>query len=535
MAFTATQISYASTGFYSKIVTDYLNNAPDLIPFFAHKTDIAGLQQAISNRNSFHTDRSKLADILQEQYQNIHTTEAVQKNIALLKNENTFTITTAHQPNIFTGPLYFLYKILHAIKLAEYSKKQFPQHDFVPVYYMGSEDADLEELGHIYVNGEKLEWNTSQTGAVGRMLADKNLLALIEKISGETGTMPYGNDIIDLIKKNYKEGVTIQQATLQLVNDLFGAYGLLVVIPDNASLKQIAYNIFKEELLHGHSQAITEETGKRLSEAGYSVQAHSRDVNFFYLKKNKRERIEKKGDQWKVVGTDIAFTKAELLLELENNPERFSPNVILRGIFQETILPNIAFIGGGGELAYWLQLKALFDFYKVPYPLLVLRNSYLITDEKASALKNKLDFNTQDLFKPVLQLQNEWIQKNTNHNLNIDAAIQQIHEAYNTLSSQAESIDTSLLQHVGALKSGAIKRVGELGKKMLRSEKRNHEAAMRQIDKLKQRLFPKNNLQERIDNFTPYYAAYGPQWINDLYINSLALEQEFVVLEKIKV
>lgn len=533
MAFGATKIPYQHTEFFSKIVIDYLNKEADLIPFFKHEVNTNSLQDVIQQRLAFDTNRNILVSALEAQYQNIPITETVKQNISLLKKATTFTITTAHQPNIFTGPLYFLYKILHAIRLSEYCKAQFPQYDFVPVYYMGSEDADLDELGHIFIQGKKITWNTNQTGAVGRMLVDKNFLRLIDMIAGEVGIQTFGEEIISIIKKSYTEGEIIQVATLKLVNELFGKYGLLVVIPDNSILKAIATEIFKEELLQGHSLKIVEETGLQLNEAGYNAQAHSRAINLFYLKDDLRERIEKNGEDWKVNNTDVSFSKDELLKELIEHPERFSPNVILRGIFQETILPNIAFIGGGGELAYWLQLKALFDFYKVPYPMLLLRNSFLIIDEKSSVHINKLGLSPIDIFKPVLELQNSWTEKNTSNNLSVDTSLQTANDLYKNLSQQALSIDSTLLQHIEALKTAAIKRIDLLGKKMLRAEKRNHETAMRQIEKLKQKLFPNHNLQERIDNFIPYYAKYGAGLIDELYKNSLAVEQEFIVLEKI--
>lgn len=532
MAFVPTKIPYTQTGFYSKIVIDYLNNEANLHSFFLHPANKAGLEQAIVSRQHFNTNRKELGKALEHQYTGISTNDAVYTNMNLLQKETTFTITTAHQPNIFTGPLYFLYKILHAVKLAAYSKQQFPQYDFVPVFYMGSEDADLDELGHVYINGRKKIWNTAQTGAVGRMKVDKELLKLIEEIANEVGVQPEGQAIIALLKKNYAEGETIQQATFKLVNELFGKYGVLVVIPDNAALKKLAHPVFMEELLHGPSSKITTTTGERLRASGYTAQAHSREINFFYLIDDKRERIEKDAHLWRVVNTEIVFTEIQLLEELSSHPERFSPNVILRGIFQEIILPNIAFIGGGGELAYWLQLKDLFAHYKVPYPVLVLRNSYLIVDERSVQLKNKLGFSYADFFQPVQQLQSQWVQKHSNKNLSVDEALENVNTLYNALGQQAAAIDGTLIKHVEALKVQAATRIEVLGKKMLRAEKRTHQASMHQIEKLKQQLFPGEQLQERVENFITYYAKYGAAFIDELYTNALALEQEFVVLEE---
>jgi hypothetical protein len=195
----ATYLPYNSTGFFSKIIADYLSGASELHAFYQLSPTIDGIKAAIAARQNFDTPRNILVEVLQEQYVSITHTKKVARNIQLLSDKNTFTITTAHQPNIFTGPLYFIYKIMHAIKLADELGAQLPQYKFVPVYYMGSEDADLDELGFVNVGGQKLTWKTRQTGAVGRMKVDKALLKLIHAIHGQTGVLPYGKELTDLL------------------------------------------------------------------------------------------------------------------------------------------------------------------------------------------------------------------------------------------------------------------------------------------------------------------------------------------------
>ena len=178
MKFTSARLPYRQTNCFTKIILDYLDHAEGLKPFYDHAPSLQGIQKAITGRQKFSTNRKILVEELKKQYSDVQQSDAVKKSIEALLSENTFTITTAHQPNIFTGPLYFIYKILHAIKLSEHCKVSLPQYNFVPVFYMGSEDADLDELGHFYLNGEKIAWNTRQTGAVGRMKVDKELLQI---------------------------------------------------------------------------------------------------------------------------------------------------------------------------------------------------------------------------------------------------------------------------------------------------------------------------------------------------------------------
>lgn len=531
MQFRKKLIPYHQTNYYSKIVIDYLNHAESLSSFYVYKPNKDGLKAALEKRLLFTVNREVLATALDSQYQSLVVSDATKKNIELLKLETTFTITTAHQPNIFTGPLYFIYKILHAIKLAEFCKSIFPQYNFVPVYYMGSEDADLDELGHIYLRGQKLNWNTNQSGAVGRMKVDKGFMDLIENVASQIGVLPHGEEVISLIKSSYAQPTNIQEATLQLVNALFGKYGLVVIIPDNPLLKKQFDQVIKEELLHSLSIKIVQQTNELLEAKGYKPQAVARDINLFYLLDDNRSRIERNGNTWEVADLNKRFTEDEIIHELENHPERFSPNVILRGMLQETILPNIAFIGGGGELAYWLQLKELFDYHHVFCPLLVLRNSFLNIDERQSSLLAKLGLTAEELFSDTFDLQRKWIALHSKNDLNIATHLSHLEEVYKNLQQQVSHVSNSLATHTLALQANAVKKLELLEKKLLRAEKKNYEAAMRQIQAVKKSLFPNDNLQERIDNFMVYYAMYGSEWLDLLLQASLPIEQQFTILE----
>jgi bacillithiol biosynthesis cysteine-adding enzyme BshC len=498
----------------------------------ANPPSLQGIQRTIAERKKFSTNRAVLVQELEKQYVGIETSNEVKKNIESLVSDTTFTITSAHQNNIFTGPLYFIYKIVHSIKLADSLKASLPQYNFVPVFYIGSEDADLDELNNINLGGKKLVWETKQTGAVGRMKVDKVLVKLIDAIDGQVSVLPNGNEIVSLIKKSYKEGITIEQATFLFLNELFSEYGLIVLKPDNAVLKKQLVNVFEDDLLNQAASGIVERSITSLSEAGYKVQANPREINLFYLKDDLRERIEIVNGEWQIVNGKKKFTKEELLAEIKLNPERFSPNVILRGLYQETILPNIAFIGGGGETAYWLQLKSLFEHYKVPFPVLVLRNSFLIVEEKWKELISKLNFTIEDFFLPEQELINKLVISESNNETKLNGSLSAVEELYESFKRQAGAVDSSLEKHVDALKTKTVFRLYELEKKMLRAEKRKFADQQRQIQKVKAQLFPENGLQERYENVSYYYANYGKAILRLLYNESLTLEQEFVILSE---
>lgn len=533
----STSLPYKETGYFSSIVTDYLDNSVNLQPFYQHPVSMQGIEAAIKIRQQFKGNREVLVKYLEAQYKWLGTSNAVKENILSLLKETTFTITTAHQPALFTGTLYFVYKILHAVKLADQLNKQYPSYHFVPVYWMGSEDADLDELGKFSLGDEKIVWDTKQTGAVGKMNT-KGLDKLINRIEGELSVQPFGRELVQLLKDSYLNSPDMQTATFKLINSLFAQYGLLVLIPDTASLKRQMIPVFEDDLFRESPSAIVSKTIDKLSKH-HKVQANPREINLFYLDNAIRERIVKSGDIFTVhhrpagqAVSTFTFNEKELRSELQNHPERFSPNVILRGLYQETVLPNIAFIGGGGETAYWLELKDLFDHFKIPFPLLVLRNSFLIIEKKWKEKIAKMNISATEFFKSEQLLLTELVTRNKNGQLKLSNEMDAAIKLYAQVKNKVLDIDKSLQQHVEALLARALKPLQELEKKLLRAEKRKYEAEERQIHVIKSALFPKDGLQERIENFMPYYAKWGMDFFTLLYNHSLTLEQEFVVLEE---
>lgn len=442
-------ISYADTGFFSKIILDYLKGNESLRSFYSYEPSFSGIASAIAARKNYNTNRKLLVERLRASYSGRAVSQLVQENINRLESSKTFTVTTAHQPNIFTGHLYFVYKILHAIKLAEELESKFEGHHFVPVYYMGSEDADLEELGEVNINGKKYSWETKQSGAVGRMKVDKPFIDLIAAIEGQLSVEPHGSEIIAHVKKYYTVDKTIEQATFEFVHALFGQYGLVILLPDDPALKKEFSPVIRKELDEQFSYTLVGETTRSFPDE-YKVQAAGRELNLFYLKDDVRERIQSVNSSFLIANTELVLSKEETETELENYPERFSPNVILRPVFQEMILPNVAFIGGGGEIAYWLELKSVFDAVDVPYPVLVLRNSFLVVNKKAADLMATLQLSTYDLFIPETELIRKVIERESNHRLNLNEEKQAVSKIYEQIATVAGNIDTTLNRHVEA-------------------------------------------------------------------------------------
>ncbi len=531
MANSYTYIPTGETGYFSKLVNDYSDRSPELAPFYNYTPDAAGIANAISERNAFPVDRERLVSALTRQYEGVTAPAEVLENIQLLLEETTYTITTAHQPNLMTGYLYFVYKILHAIKLAEYLNAQYRGKHFVPVYYMGSEDNDIEELGVFRFRGEKHVWGgNGQSGAVGRM-DTAGLKSLLENVFRLFG--PPGGDCDELQKiltTAYLRHKTIGKATQYLVNELFGRYGLVVLDPDDAALKAAFIPVMKDELLHSNALPVITAQTERL-EAHYKAQMYPREVNLFYLDSQVRERIERHGDKWVVLNTNITFTKEEILAELKAHPEKFSPNVALRGLFQETILPDVVFIGGGAEVAYWLQLKTLFAHYNVFFPVVMLRQSVLWIDTVQARLRQQSGLGIADIFKDEAALVKEYVTTHGSDDWHTSKEAAAMEHLFQTLKEKATALDPTLKSSSEAVLAKMKYQLSVLEKKMLRAEKKKLQVQLQRVTRLKSALFPNGSLQERTDNFMEYYLQYGRSFFDSIKDGIAPVDGKFLVIE----
>ena len=530
MSQSSKHIPFSSTHVFSTLINDYLEGKGNAMDFVQYAPNVEeGYRSAIEGRKKYPINRILLFDVLTKQYSNLPQEKEVNDKLALLKKDTTFVVTTAHQPNLFTGPLYFFYKIIHAIQLAASLKATFPDYDFVPVYYMGSEDADLDEVGAFNLDQKKCQWVTKQTGAIGRMQVDDALLGLLKQLESYWSILPQGHKALEILKNAYQKGSTISEATLSFVHAFFGSKGLLVLQPDDTALKAAFIPMMEKELLTSFSHETIQPTIAALSK-DYHVQSEGRSINLFYLKDSIRARIEKQGEQFIVVDTDIQFTEKEIIAELHQYPERFSPNVILRGVYQETILPGVVFVGGGGELAYWMELKNLFQQLGVHYPLLQLRNSFLLIRQKQSDQWAAMQFEEQDLFKPILELEVAYVKKHATQALDLQDQINNLSTLYSTIKNEVLKVDPTLGTHADNLAQQAKAKLLALEKKMVRAEKRKQSVDIQRIHRIKKELFPQDNLQEREEHFSRWVGQFDLSWIDTIMEHSTGLESRFRII-----
>lgn len=500
-----------------------------LRPFYKYDVNLDSFQTIIDTKKANPIDRQTLVEVLREQYADIETNEKVRQNIEALLDENTFTVITAHQPSLFTGPLYFIYKTITALNLAESLNKKYPNHHIVPIFLIGGEDHDFEEINHLNLFNKTITWENDENGATG-MMQTATLEPVLTEVKDILGTSENAQKIYAILEKCFTQYSTYGKAMFALTNELFKEFGLVVIAPNHAKLKRLFVPMIKDELQNQASKPLVEAEIAKKEAAGFSGQAFVREINLFYLMPNLRERIVLENGRYKVLNTEYEFTPAAMMTEVENHPERFSPNVILRPVYQEAILPNLAYIGGGGELSYWTERQPQFEHFKVPFPMLVRRNSVLWVDKGSSKKLNKLGLTIDDLFGDVEVLIKRYVRENTDEELSLKEAKIAVNQAFDQILAKATAIDATLKKTVLGERTKQINAINMLEGRLLKAEKRNHDIAVNQIRNLKDKLFANNGLQERYDNFLPFYLKHGDSFIQTLKDNLEPLNRDFVVI-----
>ena len=497
------EIAIDQTGLLPPLVTDYLHNKESLASFYRFPFKFDAFADVIKEKEKDETNRPLLVEVLKDQYANLSSADLVDRNIESLLSNKTFTVVAAHQPCLLMGPLYNIYKIACAINLAEQLNKAFPQNHFVPVFWLGSEDHDIEELNHAYVNGKKVVWAGAGTGAMGRLKTD-GLSSVIDEIK----SLGAPQEIIDIMESGLNKFETFGRFTQHFIHEVFKSHGLVVIDQDDKRLKNSFKPVIKEEIGDFTANSVLKPNLDTL-ESTYKLQAKPRDINFFYLGEGYRERIlfNSLTQHYEVKDRHLVFTSQELETEIDAHPERFSPNVIYRPVYQEYVLPNLAFIGGAGELSYWLELEALFDHYQLNYPMLVLRTSMAIVNPGFQKKLEKLNLQIEDLFGDIEQLIVRYVKDNLQGDIQLGGEKNKLEEIFNAVSLKAEAADSTLKQSVASEKQKALTSLENLEAKMLKAEKRKQETAVNQIRNAHSTLFPEGELQERREGLVPFYDA----------------------------
>jgi bacillithiol biosynthesis cysteine-adding enzyme BshC len=532
-----TTLPYAATGAFSGLLTDYIAGSPALAPFYHRRPELAAFAAQLEEKKATYSPeaRQRLVADLRAQYAELGgaVPPAVAANLDLLARDTTFTITTGHQLNLFTGPLYFVYKIVTAIKLSQELKAAYPDHDFVPVYWLATEDHDFAEINHFQLFGKTLSWAGPGEGSLGGPVGRLPLTGLQEELLSQLPP-----EVPAAFREAYAGSATLSEATRRLATSLFGDYGLVCLDADRPALKQALKPVLRQEIENQLSNQAVQATNGQLAAAGYKPQVYSRPLNLFFLTdENKRERLEPDTTpgadctQVTVHGTSRCYSQAELLALADAEPERFSPNVVLRPVYQELLLPNLAYIGGGAEVAYWFQLKGVFDQLGVTYPIVLPRNSAMYVSRANAGKLRKLGLNTLDIFKPLAELKKQVGAQLGQEEVSLAAQQQALAAAFQQVQDLAQRLDPTLVKAVAAEAQKAAGSLASLEKRLAKASEAKHETAYSQLTALKDKLFPDGGLQERTDNVLSVLLN-NPDFIDQLLRCFEPLALVFAVVEE---
>jgi len=497
------------------LIADYLQDKPVLRNFHEGVSTVPKLLNRMAQRSLPQAQRAILVDALNRQYTS-GTDTVIQQQIDCLLNENTVTVTTGHQLGLATGPLFLIYKILSTAALAKKLNAIQRERKVVPVFWLASEDHDIEEIDHVNINGKKIAWQTGQSGPVGR-LATEGIANAIDEILGALIPSPLTNEITGVIRSLDSEtnyGKAFRAMICQLTNPL----GVVVLDADDKELKRSFSAQMKKELEEQVIETCVKETNQQLTELSYSPQVNPRPINLFLLSDQARHRLTREADgRYIEVNGPREFSSSEITRLLEEHPDQFSPNVLLRPVYQEFILPNIATFGGPGELSYWLQLRSTFRAMDVPFPILMLRNSFLLIHPKSTQRMSKLGLSTTDLFRKRHDLERQLAA--AAGPIDLDLEREQLISLYSTIAAKASEVDITLDTAAKAEGQKHLTALDQFEKRILRAAKQKEEQRITQLNKLLDELFPNEGPQERHDNYFDHCARAG-RWLIPELLNA---------------
>ena len=498
-------ISFKETGYFSKKFLDFIDN--ESLSYYPNENNILDV---IKNFNFSKVNRELLSKELEFQYKSIDTSSVVNDNIKSIMSDNTFTVTTGHQLNIFTGPLYVIYKIISVIKLSRMLSQKYPKYKFVPVYWMASEDHDFEEIKSFHSNGKTYSWDIESKGPVGNLNTESLKNILDEDIS-----------IPDFFRDAYSSSSSLSEAVRKYMNHLFGEFGLITIDPNSKNLKKTISDIIVDDVVNNTIEKV-EKSSENTSEV------YVRKINFFFQESDFRQRIDKT-DKFNILSTNLSFTKKEIKDKIGSSPELFSPNVITRCLYQQRILPNVCYLGGPSEIVYWESFKKFFEHYNITYPVLVPRDFVLLLTTKIQKLINKLNLLSSDLFFDKNEIENKVLGVEKDEAKNFKREVNDINKILNNISEKFEKEDPTMKPHVLATAKKMEKKLLQIERRFINKQKKNNDKLINQISDLYSFIKPDNSIQERKENFMSFYDL---NFIENLLENLDPLDFQFKILKK---
>ena len=512
---------------FSTLFQDYMAKSKEIDQFFPRhfmrNKDWKSTIDAVTRRS---LDRSEVAKILSQQNRSYQCGVKTLANIDLLLNDNTVAVVTGQQVGLFTGPMYTLYKALTAVGLCDHLSKVFPEISFVPVFWVEGEDHDFEEVSKIglltaaneyatfrYVPDEKMVGKN--TGASGRVAFTETINKFLKDLRSSLPATDFTEQTFELLRTAHQPGMTFAQSFIHMMNILLEESGIIFLDPNTPDVKQLLKPVFRKEITEG-SEACRLVIGQsELLEERYHAQVKPKSVNAFLFHEKGRFPIEPHPDGFSLKGVRKHFTRDELLTLLDEHPESFSPNVVLRPICQDTLLPTVAYVGGPSEIAYMAQLQPLYDLHGIPAPIIYPRAGVTIIEEKVEKVLQRFSIEALELFKDVEGVKTRIAASVSDFKAEelFASTSGSIEESINSLRSGILSIDKTLEQPIDNTLQRVISTVESLKQKTLSAQKRQHETYLRQVDKAYLHLAPGGAPQERTVSIVYYLNKYGPEFV----------------------
>ncbi len=482
----------------------------------------------LASQNKVH--RNNLTEIITKQYKSFNISEETKRNIELLKSSNTLAIITGQQLGIFTGPLYTLYKSITAIKLAEKLKDEFPNFNFVPVFWLEGDDHDFDEVRTIsilnnennlvdvsYHDGIEEEINR---GSIGQLKFNDNINLIYEELHKSLRETEFKASLIDFLKSIYTPEKTFLEALKELIFNLFDKYGLIIFNPIDNEIKKLLKPIFKKSIneYKFHSTALVERSAEL--EEIYHAQVKVKAINLFYIDDKERLLIEPtETGELRLKGKRKKFSFDEMLNLIETYPEKFSPNVLLRPICQDFLFPTGFYVAGPSEISYFAQVNPLYEFFSIEEPFIYPRASCTIIEKGVNQVLNKYNLSVLDIFVEQKILIENIIKRNSELNTEkvFNDTGKELENIFNSITLSISKVDNTLED----LSQKTLQKVQQLleylRSKTSEAEKRKYEITIRQLTKVQNVLYPNQNLQERELNFIYFVNKYGMDFLKWLY------------------
>jgi len=509
---------------FSKLFKDYVEQKKEITDFFEippfSTNDLVKKAEDIS----FPSDRNKVSEALKEFNSKFEPSETTHLNIEKLRDPKTLAVVTGQQMVLYGGPVYTVLKTLTAIQLAKKYEQEL-NRPVVPVFWLADEDHDIEEISQLgLMNRDEMTKCSDSFEEPGKRVGQYSLKEVHQQLrscikSGLIDT-DFSNKLWEIVDSSYNEKHTVEKAFGLFMQKLFGSHGLILAGSNDETIKSLSKSTLTQSVYKADDIADRlKENTKNLEKLGYEGQVHLNNSNLFYISDNgQRVKIKYDGYVWFIDNSDMRWSSNELTQDINENPNRFSPNVFLRPILQDRILPTLSYVAGPGEIAYYAQMSGIYEYFDQSMPQIVPRFSATLIESSVDRIMEKLPFDLEDYSKRIEDLESEYIEQTDQPDLEkiFGDWKQRIDSITEEKKSVIGEIDPTLKNTAGKASATYFSELDKLKGKLYKSLKQQEKTQLERIIKIKSNLFPNGNLQEREIAFIYYLNKYGTELFDDI-------------------